>query len=1442
MEAHVNTYGGMNKDTAYDSIASNLYIDALDIRITTDKGESQGAFTNIKGNKFSFAIPTGGNFGDPSAPWTARDPEVIGYTTIRDVIILFVADDSDTKGWIYKVTYNPATREKTGSTPDLIYYNENLNFKKTWPIEALGRYENSFTQKIYWTDYNNFFRALNIEDPNLNTFVVENIDIFPDIQYSQPILEAVSGGGQLDSGRYQIAYRLITSDGKETLIAPPSNMINITRASEYDSVPKYVGEPTKINSGKSISISLDTSNYVGDFEKIEFFALYYESASAQPIAKSIEILNLVSDTTTFLYTGAESTIFDIELFSFTTKNFAFKTFKTLAQKDNYLVGANVKTSTIDVQDLLDGLDTFSALTKRHNSAGTTPWPDTTNSNKLNNAFNANTQAAPAESGYNTDAHWEPTWHTTKQYKFKANGTTLGGDGPNISYEFHLEPTTIDVETQSKFHNIGGNIKYGYDNHDLNDGYGTYPNPSFANHASPHISGLLRGYKRGETYRFGIVFYTKKGEATFIEFIGDIKFPDISEENDVANISGNYFPLSTMPSEFPSGSFAGNIATGFNLGIKFTIDFSTCQSLLDKISGFQIVRVPRTNSDKRRLCTGMVAPLGYRATGNTTPNNFDFRIDGSENVVHHVNANPDDSTRLTANTLRAFIDEQDPNTNAIPTSIDIGNAIIRAQHVSFFSPEISFNYSGVADIATNLGNNPSLLITGHYSIETVNDDFETAFTVSTGPEMDNLGTNLTGIYDVGLKLRRVLPVSFNSIENIRRLNNSNYFDMRDSTNVTIDTKTASWGTADNGGSGVTSPEMSATPSYMRNYFVTGVTLNDPSGGFATGIARAGTNVSGLTKQFTNNPLTGTAIPVGDQASTDYFLVNGTTTYTPSQPAIQSLTNTGTTFASDQAIPIADLVIPKNEIYGGTTQSALEANNFIIASPVIKTESVTTSYSPIVYGGDIFINMYSLQKAMVEFNEEFYNRGLTNNNYRKPFTRTELIITESCVNTNLHHGANTTTGVKFKIQIAASSEVETEYYRQEDNNSFSNYGLLEPGGSTYIMYTYNEVFSKVNKEVTFFIKPSSLADLSTTNDIRAYLSNVKVNGENIDSWTKFAVNDYYDIDDHGPINRIVNFKDQVFFIQDQGTGIYAINREAVTTTDDGVPTELGTSQGWGKHQYYSKENGSIHQWAIAATSTGVYFFDALHRKIYLLSGQGESPLSEIKGIHSYLQELGDDVFLRKEDGGDNPILYKGAHIGRDEINDEVIFTFLSSSVRNDFKSVAFDELANQFTSRISATPKIWINNGDTLLSPNFTTGNENDIYIHNIGNWGEFYGVDTECELTLVINPKADINKVLRFLEFNSIVRNDDKNITRTETITAFRIQTEVQDSGKINYSSGRIKRRFDKWRIKLPRDINSTNQKGRFRSSHFLLTLYFDNTTNKELIMNRLLSYYDPQIF
>ena len=1423
MEKQVNAYQGMNKDAGYDSIPNTHYINAVDIRITTTTGESMGSFTNIKGNVESFSVPQIGT----------GLCEIIGYTTIRDKIILFVADDSGIGGWIYLVKYDPATRVvNTALYPELLYTATELNFNKTNPIEAIGRFESDCIQRVYWTDYENYLRSINISDPNILTFDPNLIDIFPAVTYQQPLLTAILGSGSLLVGEYQIAYLLRTEDGKETLISPPSNLIHITDTSE--SLPQsaqYRGNIKGTNSGKAIQVSVDTTDYVGVFKEMDIISVFHEDLGGTPSVTYIETKDVVGTSLQFTITGNETGSFPIEFFTYTLKNYPFKTCKTLTQKDNSLVVANIKSSAFDVQALIPGL--FSAKTKRYNSLGVTDPLLTTD---LDLAFNT---------GYNLDAHWDSTWQTNKQYRYKSDGVTLGGEGPNISYKFHLEKFTVDGNNPGSvgFANVA-NVPDTYA-HDLQDGY-VYNNTTYPNNASPFISGLLRGYKRGETYRFGIIFYNIKGEASFVEYIGDIKFPDISEQDNLPNASGtDYWPLSKMA--------AGN-PTAYAMGIEFTFNFPT--ELLDIITSYQIVRLKRNIADTRRLTQGIIKPFWFNPVIAPPPSgiDFDLRVNDSNNVYHLMPVYPVGSLLFynpgTFNTL---------NNTVWPEYEDYA---IQGDCLGYYSPEISYDFNTVKDIATSFTTTPCLLITGAYTTFDLQGN-------TTVPDKDLSGIDLSPLcIDKRNNARTTVPVSFNSIENIKKWKKNRYLKMEDDNDY---------------GKNSSESSLEIAPDYwMRNYyaadnFSTGPSnshLNDPELNPSTArgasiLFKGGTSIFGQIGGISTDPIT--LAPVPTLPTTNYF-------NTPNTVFTLNLGLAGV------AVPVVDTVIPKVEIYGGFDQSVLETNIFQIASPIIDKART----NPRIFGGDIFLNTVTMQTGTMSLNTVFYKHQSPFKDYRSNSSRTELYVMESTINIDLAHGTTLKTGVKY-----LTSGVEEEVLRQENNNTDYGYAV----GTD--MYAYNTIYSRENEDLAFGVSPLNDGDCGG-NDIRAYLSKVKINEELIDSWTKFGTNDYYDIDDYGPINKILNWRDLVYFIQDRGIGTYAINPRAITTTADGIPTQLGSGQGFGKHLYISKEHGSIHQYGVKATNTAIYFFDAIHRKLFSVGAGagGESklvPLSE-KGIHSFLQNLPDEVFSRKTDGGDNAILRRGMAIGKDKINDEIIFTFLGSGLpiskvgkdttyypgdiieispgyyvqitnqvttgdntheniililRNSKtfdittlnKSIVFDELVGEFSSMYSATPQIWMDNGDILMTSG-TSGREGDVkvYTHNIGPWGEFYGSIQEASITMVINPNADINKVLRTLEYNSIVRDDAKVIDRTATITGFRIQNQVQDTGIIPFTSGRIKRKFDKWRVKIPRDINTANKQGRLRSSYFIVTLYFDNKKNLQLIMNNLISYYDVQMF
>lgn len=1408
-------------DAAYDSIPANLYIDAVDIRISTTKGESMGSFTNIQGNVESFEIPSEGDWGI-----AVGVPEIIGYTTIRSRIVLFVADDSDSNGWIYEVQYDEATREILSGFPSLLYYNANLNFSKERPIEALGRYEQAGIQRVYWTDYYNYLRSINISSPTLSTTPPGLLDIYPNTVFNQPLLKGIFNGGNLLSGEYQVAYRVRTSDGKESLISPPSNLIHVTSKSELlTQSAQYIGTPKGTNSGKALSIDVVITDYT-DFAEMDIFLIFHEDFRGVPKISFIETKAIIStgSTLNFLITGNEATAYTIEYSEYIAKSFAFKTAKTITQKDSSLVIANLKSSNFSIQDRLIELgETFDTNIVRYDYFGITDGDKFCKK-------------------YNRDAQWLDFWFTDEQFKFQSDGVTLGGESDNISFKFHLEQFTLDGSPINGFVNIANVPDYGPipPPHLLNDGANTYQNTTFPNNASPFISGLLRGYKRGETYRFGIVFYNKKGESSFVEHICDIRFPDISEQDDLDNNSGtNYFPLTTS---------SGTTTYGYALGIEFTLDFSTCPLFLSEIESYQIVRVERTNTDKRRITSGIIKAFTDIPIGDQG-NNLDFDLrdpvgasvsSGGADIYHLY---PENKIGTAFNKLHG---------------VNTPYGDIPGDFIAFHSADISFGFDNVPGLTTSTSN-ACVLVTG--ALYQPSGSSQASVSLTGGDLCENAE-------DYRVTCRNTIDLSSLSPENIKIWKDGKALVKMGSDH---DYKGNVIGPFDVGG----------TETYLRNYSASynigsGSTgINDPQEGPGSGtpsenyeISKGGTGIIGRIGKLQKDPIDNGNIP--DSSSFENFSNSVT-------PATGSEAN---------YTPIVDIVLPKGEVYGGYTNDVLATNKFIIASPIIpKSET-----NPKVFGGDIFLNMFTFQSSTIELNTDFYkDSGGTPKAFGSSYSRTGAFPVESSINIDLTEGPTLKTGVEF---AEAVSGIQNTVLRQETNNTYTNYGL----GAT--MYSYNNVYSQENSNLNFFTKPVNFDNTSAANDIRGYLSNVKINGDKIDAWTKFGVNNYYDVDDYGPINKIVNWKDAVYFIQDRGFGAYAINRAAITTTNDGVPTQLGTGQGFGKHQYFSKENGAIHQWGVKTTDTGIYFFDGIHRKIFVFntagSGSGQNnPLSEIKGIHSFLQLLPDGVFYRKENQGDNPIKGFGVTIGKDRINDEVIFTFLSTIPRitelilaqtyypgevisyqglyyvvtSQFTassnpeilqgqldkytnpvsinptlsatSIVYDELMQQFSSKYSATPRMWIENGDILISADPEVGNV--LYTHNIGNWGQFYGSTKEASITLVINPNADINKILRTLEFNSIVRDDLKQIDRTKTITGFRIQTQVQDSGIIPFSSGRIKRRFDKWRVKLPRDINSTSQQGRFRSTYFIVTLYFDNINNKELIMNRLISYYDPQV-
>ena len=345
MKTHVSTYGkGLNKDISLDAMPSDMYLHAEDIRFFTDEGSSLAAGINIKGTSQIFQL-------------TGSDEQVIGFTTIRNKIIFFTADWTGSHGRIYELVIDDKTNI---GTPVLIYDHPDMGFSKSKPIEAVGRREDSCIERVVFSDYDEYTRSINILDDCFKTgaytsttsycgILPVDLDIFQGFCFNNPTVNTILGGGNLLTGMYQYAFKLITRDGKETLVSQATSLISIYPKTSTKNID-LAGDIEGSNSGKSIRVEFNLSN-VDKSNIANLIPLRLFTNTLDGLPQINQFPEIIIDPTNNIYTFIDS---DDNLSSEVTNeqyilnNFIFKTNKTFETKDNILLYSNIKESCFEL--------------------------------------------------------------------------------------------------------------------------------------------------------------------------------------------------------------------------------------------------------------------------------------------------------------------------------------------------------------------------------------------------------------------------------------------------------------------------------------------------------------------------------------------------------------------------------------------------------------------------------------------------------------------------------------------------------------------------------------------------------------------------------------------------------------------------------------------------------------------------------------------------------------------------------------------------------------------------------------------------------------------------------------------------------------------------------------------------------------------------------------
>lgn len=626
MEKTINSFSrGINQDLAKTVYKEGNYLDGLNITLLTDSGLSTAVVQNKKGTKLQFKFPT----TIPQATYEASGEypvtipaqtnlTCIGGVEINETIFLFTISTTngiyDGIGQIWRCNIDEITENTSGTTngyqltvANHMMYNRNLNFRKRSRLKIVGKYENENFRRLYWTDGRNPLRTINTIGSlsDLLNIPQRTLNIVSEANLETPTINRLVTGN-LPEGKYQVAYRLLSKEGTLTRFSTCSNLIDVIEGNEYNSELDYPLSNTieftndnnaKLedfkelkNSQKGIEFYIDKIDK--DYQMIQYAIIYYSEPDIPEIYclpyKEISLFSKQYDTITELY---EDT-FSVNIEDFNMFYSPFEVVKTLEVKENTLFVANTSNEEFKVN--------VDYRAYRFNNAGeSTIYELDGTSNTFTSSNYPNNLKLDAINPYNDDSgkifNLNPSgtpedWYNNQQYKFKADGITPGGSGPNIEYSFNTTSLVVDTNSSSQS-NKAPFVKTEVDYNNLplvvGNNHIKSNNGSYSSLKSPYKSSCIVSFQRGEVYRFGLTFYNKKGQPSYVNWIGDIKMPDFNEFN-------------TTPSLLCS--YDNDKLIMYSVQVDF--DVTIPNDIAEDISGFRIVYVQRESKDKTRFGTGI----------------------------------------------------------------------------------------------------------------------------------------------------------------------------------------------------------------------------------------------------------------------------------------------------------------------------------------------------------------------------------------------------------------------------------------------------------------------------------------------------------------------------------------------------------------------------------------------------------------------------------------------------------------------------------------------------------------------------------------------------------------------------------------------------------------------------------------------------------------------
>lgn len=627
-EPQINSFaGGLNSDDDLSVVATNQYIDARNIKISSYRsGEGRdnrhGSLMPVQGVKLAGSFAGDGN-------------KVVATGSIRDYGVVVCIDENENRlkiysfknaigGTVHDQDFNDIQKSRLVVDAQLLPLDKGDEYPDTFDIQL--NYESENNIKLYLADSKHPIMVFNINrDDSLIYDDLNKCLSYPEAVCKPPVFEEYVPG-KIEFGVVSYCYQLYNRYGIHTGASIQCQQIPI---GNYDFDNKYVkcgGKQGAIsNCGVKISIQIPSNYWHLDYIKV--FRVQYTQNGQIPIVSVIydAKLNFNEQDSTKLVINdvGNDSIENISVEELNSLQGVRIIPNSLASKDGFLFAANTKT----IQTTIKDFDKWDARAFRFNYKNISTVKDINGDNSF--TIDAHEYGIEEDSvavpPFDHDCYDDTYNNINKEaslysanFVFDSKYRWVGGSGKNIEWRFVISSQVEDsCVKENNTRKIGTLYNYSQkENVQQNNVFYIDKNfkPSIIQKAEfdPGINNntwLIKSLRRNEIYRYGIVLYDKYCQASPVKWIADIRTPNVTEEG---------FQLMSSNTIVNGKRYELVIR---NLGIQFMV-----KSLPEGCTGYQIVRCARHESDIATISQGVLSsPVSNAYSKSYEGNNDDYQV-------------------------------------------------------------------------------------------------------------------------------------------------------------------------------------------------------------------------------------------------------------------------------------------------------------------------------------------------------------------------------------------------------------------------------------------------------------------------------------------------------------------------------------------------------------------------------------------------------------------------------------------------------------------------------------------------------------------------------------------------------------------------------------------------------------------------------------------------